>query len=165
MAEVSELIIRRCAQACCWWTATWPAPGQRGAMLLLGDTGDHPDGHRNISVDAPDLARRLARWRSQGLPTKPRCNSCRHARSGAALRPPARGQRPDADLPGRHLAGIAPRRIDDAGHAGTLLGQPRPRDPQPVGAINYAVQLLEESHELPTSDRACWKSSASRACA
>ena len=81
----------------------------------------------------------------------------------AALRPPARRQRPVADLPRRHLAALAPRRIADAGHARPLLGQPRARDPQSAGGDQLRDAVAGGiAATCPTPTAACWRSSTSR---
>ena len=155
MAETSELIIRRMR------TGVLLVDGDNGlrlaneaAMLLLGDTGDHPDGHRNISVDAPELARRLARWRSQGLPDETPLQLVpgmpevvpRFARLHAGS---------DQTLIFLDDTSLVSRRAESMTLAtlGRFSASLAHEIRNPLAAINYAVQLLEESHELPTSDR------------
>lgn len=158
MAETSELIIRRMR------TGVLLVDGDNGlrlaneaAMLLLGDAGDHPgegQGHRNISLAAPELARRLARWRSEGLPDETPLQLVpdmpevvpRFARLRAGS---------DQTLIFLDDTSLVSRRAESMTLAtlGRFSASLAHEIRNPLAAINYAVQLLEESRELPTSDR------------
>ena len=158
MAETSELIIRRMR------TGVLLVDGDNGlrlaneaAMLLLGDGGDHlgdGHGHRNISLAAPELARRLARWRREGLPDETPLQLVpdmpevvpRFARLRAGS---------DQTLIFLDDTSLVSRRAESMTLAtlGRFSASLAHEIRNPLAAINYAVQLLEESHDLPTSDR------------
>lgn len=157
LGEVNELIIRRLR------TGVLLVDGDNhvrlaneAAMLLLGDPGEGENltGLRNLDVAAPELARRLRRWRERG----------ENDESPMQFAP---------DLPEvvprftRLLAGSAQTLIflDDTSllsrqaesmtlatlgrFSASLAHEIR----NPLAAINYAVQLLEESDDVPTAER------------
>ncbi|MFC5594229.1 sensor histidine kinase [Lysobacter niastensis] len=156
LAEVSELIIRRMR------TGVLLVDGDNrlrlaneAAMLLLGDAGDAPiDGHRNILLAAPELARRLAKWRAEGLPDETPLQLVpdmpevvpRFTRMSAGS---------DQTLIFLDDTSLVSRRAESMTLAtlGRFSASLAHEIRNPLAAINYAVQLLEESHDLPTADR------------
>lgn len=157
-AEINELIIRRMR------TGVLLVDGEgrlrlanEAAMLLLGDNGEHSvghHGHRVLAIASPELARRLGRWRVEGRPDE----------SPLRLAP---------DLPEvvprftRLLAGsdqtliflddtsLVSRRAESITLAalGRFSASLAHEIRNPLAAINYAVQLLEESRDIAVSDR------------
>ena len=131
LAEVNELIIRRMR------TGVLLVDGDgrirlanEAALLLLGDARRRPAQPARGAVartGAPPAALAQRRQHDEtpmqpSAPSSPKC--CRASPACCADSDTV------ADLPRRHLAAVAPRRIADAGRAGPLLRQPRPRDPQ-----------------------------------
>jgi len=157
-AEINELIIRRMR------TGVLLVDGEgrlrlanEAAMLLLGDSGEYDGsrhGHRILAIASPELARRLSRWRVEGRPDE----------SPLQLAP---------DLPEvvprftRLLAGsdqtliflddtsLVSRRAESITLAalGRFSASLAHEIRNPLAAINYAVQLLEESRDIAISDR------------
>ncbi|BAV96578.1 sensor histidine kinase [Lysobacter enzymogenes] len=157
-AEINELIIRRMR------TGVLLVDGEgrlrlanEAAMLLLGDNGEHngsQHGHRVLAIASPELSRRLGRWRVEGRPDE----------SPLRLAP---------DLPEvvprftRLLAGsdqtliflddtsLVSRRAESITLAalGRFSASLAHEIRNPLAAINYAVQLLEESRDIAVSDR------------
>lgn len=158
-AEINELIIRRMR------TGVLLVDGEgrlrlanEAAMLLLGDNGEthapQQHGHRVLAIASPELSRRLGRWRVEGRPDE----------SPLRLAP---------DLPEvvprftRLLAGsdqtliflddtsLVSRRAESITLAalGRFSASLAHEIRNPLAAINYAVQLLEESRDIAVSDR------------
>lgn len=154
LAEINELIIRRLR------TGVLLVDGQgrlrlanEAASALLGDVDD-AYGDRNLALAMPELARRLEQWRVDGKPDE----------SPLQLGP---------DLPdvvprfARLLAGsdqtliflddtsIASRRAESMTLAtlGRFSASLAHEIRNPLAAISYAVQLLEESDEIHSGDR------------
>lgn len=156
LAEVNELIIRRLR------TGVLLVDGQgrlrlanEAATLLLGEIDDGAEhGHRDLAIAMPELARRLAQWRSDGL-----------ADDTPLLLAP--------DLPElvprftRLLAGsdqaliflddtsLVSRRAESITLAtlGRFSASLAHEIRNPLAAISYAVQLLDESLDIPAADR------------
>ncbi len=151
--EVNELIIRRLR------TGVLLVDGRNrvrlaneAAMLLLGDAGD---GHRDLEVALPELSRRLAEWRADP----------RHADETPL--------QISADQPEvvprftRLLAGsdqtlvflddtsLVSRRAESMTLAtlGRFSASLAHEIRNPLAAVSYAVQLLEESDDIRSGDR------------
>lgn len=152
LTEVNELIIRRLR------TGVLLVDGHNqvqlaneAALLLLGDTGD---GHRNLSLALPELSRRLAAWRDSGIV------------DDAPLQV-ATDQNDVIPRFTRLLAGsdqtlvflddtsLLSRRAESMTLAtlGRFSASLAHEIRNPLAAINYAVQLLEESDDIAISDR------------
>ncbi|KGM56568.1 ATPase [Lysobacter arseniciresistens ZS79] len=152
LTEVNELIIRRLR------TGVLLVDGHNrvrlaneAATLLLGDAGE---GHRDLGVALPELARRLAAWRQDG-------------RSDETPLQVAVDQPEIVPRFTRLLAGsdqtlvflddtsLVSRRAESMTLAtlGRFSASLAHEIRNPLAAINYAVQLLEESDDIATADR------------
>ncbi|WP_233433483.1 sensor histidine kinase [Lysobacter soli] len=157
LGEINELIIRRLRTG-----VLLVDRGDRirlaneAAMLLLGDAGESTDlhGQRSLAVAAPELARRLERWRQDGT----------HNDSPLQLAPDLPEVVPrftrllagseqvlvfldDTSLLSRHAESMTLATLGR--FSASLAHEIR----NPLAAINYAVQLLEESDDIPTAER------------
>ena len=156
LAEVNELIIRRLR------TGVLLVDGQgrlrlanEAATALLGEVPDGDEhGHRDLSVAMPELGRRLAKWRQDGL-------------SDDTPLPASSDQPEIVPRFTRLLAGSDQALIflDDTSllaqraesitlatlgrFSASLAHEIR----NPLAAISYAVQLLEESDDIRPADR------------
>lgn len=155
LAEVNELIIRRLR------TGVLLVDGRNqlrlaneAAMLLLSDPGNHPGEGRNLSLAAPALAKRLAAWRETGraddtalqlapdLPeVVPRFTRLRAGSDQVLI------FLDDTSIVSRQAESMTLATLGR--FSASLAHEIR----NPLAAINYAVQLLEESKDLPTSDQ------------
>ena len=154
LAEVNELIIRRLRTGVL-------LVDQRGhlrlaneaAMLLLSDEGEHPGEGRDLRLAAPTLARRLAEWRKTGhaddtplqlspeLPdVVPRFTRLRAGSDQVLI------FLDDTSIVSRQAESLTLATLGR--FSASLAHEIR----NPLAAINYAVQLLEESKDLPTAD-------------
>ncbi|MCM2321528.1 MAG: ATP-binding protein [Pseudomonas sp.] len=157
LSELNELIIRRLP------TGVLVVDGQdrlrlanEAGMLLLGDDGD-PVGeqhHRNLAIASPALARRLADWRatgradntpmqlSAGMPeVVPRFNRLLAGSEQVLV------FLDDTSLLSRHAESLTLATLGR--FSASLAHEIR----NPLAAINYAVQLLEESTDIAAADR------------
>lgn len=152
LTEVNELIIRRLR------TGVLLVDGHNrvqlaneAALLLLGDAGD---GHRDLGLALPELSRRLAEWRATGV-------------ADDAPLQVATDQNDVIPRFTRLLAGsdqtlvflddtsLLSRRAESMTLAtlGRFSASLAHEIRNPLAAITYAVQLLEESDEIAISDR------------
>jgi len=152
LTEVNELIIRRLR------TGVLLVDGHNrvrlaneAATLLLGDAGD---GHRDLAVALPELARRLTAWRHDGkadetplqiAPDQPEVVP-RFTRLLAGS---------DQTLVFLDDTSLVSRKAESMTLAtlGRFSASLAHEIRNPLAAINYAVQLLEESDDIPTADR------------
>ena len=154
LAEVNELIIRRLR------TGVLLVDGNsqlrmanEAAMLLLSDSGDHPGEGRDLRLAAPPLANRLAVWRESGraddtplqlapdLPeVVPRFTRLRAGSEQVLV------FLDDTSIVSRQAESMTLATLGR--FSASLAHEIR----NPLAAINYAVQLLEESKDLPTAD-------------
>ncbi|MDQ3510296.1 MAG: ATP-binding protein [Pseudomonadota bacterium] len=152
VVEVNELIIRRLR------TGVLLVDGHNhirlaneAATVLLGDAGD---GHRNLLVAMPELGRRLAEWREHGVsdetpllvtPDQPEVMP-RFTRLLAGS---------DQTLIFLDDTTVASRRAESMTLAtlGRFSASLAHEIRNPLAAINYAAQLLEESRHIPIADR------------
>lgn len=154
LAEVNELIIRRLR------TGVLLVDGRghlrlanEAAMLLLSDNSDHPGEGRDLQLAAPALAARLAAWRDTGraddtpvqlapdLPQViPRFTRLRAGSDQVLI------FLDDTSMVSRQAESLTLATLGR--FSASLAHEIR----NPLAAINYAVQLLEESKELPTAD-------------
>lgn len=152
LTEVNELIIRRLR------TGVLLVDGHNrvtlaneAATLLLGDAGE---GHRDLGVALPELARRLAVWRHDGSanedpiqisPDQPEVVP-RFTRLLAGS---------DQTLVFLDDTSLVSRRAESMTLAtlGRFSASLAHEIRNPLAAINYAVQLLEESDDVATADR------------
>lgn len=157
MGEINELIIRRLRTGVLLVDRTdCIRLANEAAMLLLGDAGESTDlhGRRSLEIAAPELARRLQRWRRDGS----------HNDSPVQLAPDLPEVVPrftrllagseqvlvfldDTSLLSRHAESMTLATLGR--FSASLAHEIR----NPLAAINYAVQLLEESDDVPTAER------------
>lgn len=155
LAEVNELIIRRLR------TGVLLVDGHNhlrlaneAAMLLLSDRGAHPGEGRDLLLAAPTLAKRLKAWRDTGhaddtplqlapdLPeVVPRFTRLRAGSDQVLI------FLDDTSIVSRQAESMTLATLGR--FSASLAHEIR----NPLAAINYAVQLLEESKDLPTSDQ------------
>src|SRR5690606_6232023 len=152
LAEVSELVLRRLP------TGVLLVDGDNAirmsneaAMVQLGDTGD---GRRALDTLAPELAARLERWRGDGTADD------HPIRFGAALPevvPRFNRLRAGSDhvLVFLDDTALVSRRAESITLAtlGRFSASLAHEIRNPLAAINYAVQLLDESAPLDDADR------------
>ncbi|MDB6163755.1 MAG: sensor histidine kinase [Xanthomonadaceae bacterium] len=152
LAEINELIIRRMR------TGVVVVDGEgrlrlanEAALLLLGEAGE---GERNLVVAAPELARRLGKWREDGA------NDDTPMRLGAeqaeVLPRFARLlANSDAALVFLDDTSMVSRRAESMTLAtlGRFSASLAHEIRNPLAAISYATQLLEESRDIVDCDR------------
>ena len=154
LAEVNELIIRRLRTG----VLLVDNRGQlrlanEAAMLLLSDTSDHPGEGRDLQLAAPALAKCLQVWRDTGrtddtplqlapdLPdVVPRFTRLRAGSDQVLV------FLDDTSIVSRQAETMTLATLGR--FSASLAHEIR----NPLAAINYAVQLLEESKDLPTAD-------------
>jgi two-component system sensor histidine kinase PilS (NtrC family) len=152
LAEINELIIRRMR------TGVIVVDGDGGlrlaneaALLLLGEAGE---GERNLGLAAPELARRLQKWHQDGL----------HDDTPLRLGPDQADVLPrfarllansDATLVFLDDTSLVSRRAESMTLAtlGRFSASLAHEIRNPLAAITYATQLLEESKDLSDGDR------------
>ena len=152
LAEINELIIRRMR------TGVIVVDGDGGlrlaneaALLLLGEAGE---GERNLGLAAPELARRLQKWQQDGT----------HDDTPLRLGPEQADVLPrfarllansDATLVFLDDTSLVSRRAESMTLAtlGRFSASLAHEIRNPLAAITYATQLLEESKELSDGDR------------
>ncbi|GAB3363192.1 HAMP domain-containing sensor histidine kinase [Lysobacter rhizosphaerae] len=154
LAEVNELIIRRLRTGVLLVDKHGHLRlANEAAMLLLSDSGDHPGEGRNLQVAAPALAKRLEVWRESSraddtplqlapdLPeVVPRFTRLRAGSEQVLV------FLDDTSIVSRQVESMTLATLGR--FSASLAHEIR----NPLAAINYAVQLLEESKELPTAD-------------
>ena len=152
LAEVSELIIRRMRTGVVLVGSEGDIRlANEAAMLHLGEAGD---GHRSLATTAPALARRLQAWQASGHvdPTP------------LTLQPDLPEVLPrftrllgdgDQVLVFLDDAELASRRAETLTLAtlGRFSASLAHEIRNPLAAISYATQLLEESHDIVEGDR------------
>lgn len=155
LSEVNELIIRRLR------TGVLLVDGEdnirlanEAASLLMGDAGDaDAQGVRHLGVAMPELARRLQRWRTGDTDTSPMLI----APDQPEVVPRFTRLLADGDQVLVFLDDtvLAARRAESLTLAtlGRFSASLAHEIRNPLAAINYAVQLLEESPDIPTPDR------------
>ncbi|GAB3378713.1 sensor histidine kinase [Lysobacter fragariae] len=154
LAEVNELIIRRLRTGVLLVDGTSQLRlANEAAMLLLNDAGDHPGEGRDLLISAPVLAQRLEAWRKDGrsdetplqlapdLPhVVPRFTRLRAGSEQVLI------FLDDTSMVSRQAESLTLATLGR--FSASLAHEIR----NPLAAINYAVQLLEESKDLPTAD-------------
>jgi len=155
--EINELIIRRMRTGVLVVDAdNHIRLANEAASLLLGDSGDGSDDGKGVSLlhAAPELARRLQRWRNgwqtdespmQFSPDQPEVQP-RFARLLADS---------ETSLIFLDDATVVSRRAESLTLAalGRFSASLAHEIRNPLAAINYAVQLLEESQQIVDGDR------------
>ncbi|WP_052108042.1 sensor histidine kinase [Aerolutibacter daejeonensis] len=155
LTEVNELIIRRMR------TGVLLVDGQdnirlanEAASLLMGDAGD-ADAHgvRHLGLAMPELARRLKQWRAGDTESSPMLI----APDQPEVVPRFTRLLANSDQVLIFLddTALAARRAESLTLAtlGRFSASLAHEIRNPLAAINYAVQLLEESPDIPTADR------------
>jgi two-component system sensor histidine kinase PilS (NtrC family) len=151
LAEINELIIRRMRNG----VIVVDAEGRlrlanEAALLLLGEAGE---GERNLAVAAPELARRLAKWREDGN------NDDTPLRLGPEAEVLPRFARllanSEAALVFLDDTSMVSRRAESMTLAtlGRFSASLAHEIRNPLAAISYATQLLEESRDIVDGDR------------
>lgn len=155
LAQVNELIIRRLR------TGVLLVDGQgrmrlanEAAVALIGDVGDEESGYRELAVAVPELGRRLSEWRAMGrsddsplriapnlpdvIPRFARLQS--HSDQALVFLD-------DTSLVSQRAESITLATLGR--FSASLAHEIR----NPLAAINYAVQLLQESDDIRAADR------------
>ncbi len=158
LGELNELIIRRLRTGVLLIDRDDHIRlANEAASLLLGDAGDDSTdlyGRRSLAVAAPELSRRLARWRETGsaddtplqlasdLPeVVPRFTRLLAGSDQVLV------FLDDTSLLSRHAESMTLATLGR--FSASLAHEIR----NPLAAINYAVQLMEESDDIPTAER------------
>ena len=152
LAEVSELILRRLRTGVLLVDgANEVRLANEAAMILLGETGDR---QHNLSLLAPELAARLDRWRSDGTADDA---PLRFAADLPEVVPRFTRLLADTEHALVFLDDISlvSRRAESITLAtlGRFSASLAHEIRNPLAAINYAVQLLDESAPLDDADR------------
>ena len=152
LAEVSELILRRLRTGVLLVDgANDVRLANEAAMILLGETGDR---QRNLSLVAPELATRRDRWRSEGVADDA---PLRFAADLPEVVPRFTRLLADSEHALVFLDDISlvSRRAESITLAtlGRFSASLAHEIRNPLAAINYAVQLLDESAPLDDADR------------
>ncbi|GAB3098085.1 sensor histidine kinase [Lysobacter terrae] len=155
LAEVNELIIRRLRTGVLLVDdRNQLRLANEAAMLLLSDHGDHPGEGRDILLAAPALAQRLTTWRETGRADD---RSLQLAPDMPEVVPRFTRLRAGSDQVLIFLddTSIVSRQAETMTLAtlGRFSASLAHEIRNPLAAINYAVQLLEESKDLPTADQ------------
>ncbi len=151
LAEVSELIIRRMRTGVLLvGSDNRIRLANEAAMLLLGDD----DGDRHLDLVAPELARRLQRWRRDGVLDE---TPLRLAADLPEILPRFTRLLADGDQSLVFLDDTSQlsRRAESMTLAtlGRFSASLAHEIRNPLAAISYATQLLEESRAIPEADR------------
>ncbi|RNF84548.1 PAS domain-containing sensor histidine kinase [Lysobacter psychrotolerans] len=152
LVEVNELIIRRLR------TGVLLVDGDNhvrlaneAATLLLGDAGD---GRRDLAIALPELSRRLAQWRSDGRSDE---NPLQIAPDQPEVVPRFTRLLAGSDQTLVFLddTSLASRKAESLTLAtlGRFSASLAHEIRNPLAAISYSVQLLEESHDIRPADR------------
>src|SRR5690606_21508020 len=154
LVEINELIIRRMRTGVLVVDGdTRITLANEAAMLLLGDAAPDPHDGR-LATAAPELARRLQRWRegaeTDGSPLQLRPDQ-------AEVQPRFARLLADSDLSLVFLddATVVSRRAESLTLAamGRFSASLAHEIRNPLAAISYAVQLLQESRGMDEGDR------------
>ena len=150
LAAVNELIIRRLHAGVLLVDGEGHVQlANEAAAALLGDTGG-----RSIDLIAPEVARRLRHWRAHG---KASDAPLRLGSDQAEVLPRFAGLLGNSDIALVFLddASQVSRRAESLTLAtlGRFSASLAHEIRNPLAAINYAVQLLEESPNIPAGDR------------
>ncbi len=152
LAEINELIIRRMR------TGVVVVDGEgrlrlanEAALLLLGEAGD---GERNLALAAPELSQRLRKWQQDGSSddTPMRMGP---EQSEVLPRFARLLANSDASLVFLDDTSLVSRRAESMTLAtlGRFSASLAHEIRNPLAAISYATQLLEESREIVDGDR------------
>lgn len=155
LAQVNELIIRRLRTGVLLVDGSGRMRlANEAATALVGDVGDELHGFRELTVAVPELARRLAAWRANGdasdeplrvSPDQPDVIP-RFARLQANS-DQALVFLDDTSLVSQRAESITLATLGR--FSASLAHEIR----NPLAAISYAVQLLEESNDIQLADR------------
>lgn len=152
LAEINELIIRRMRTGVLLVDAEDEIRlANEAAMTHLGDAGE---GRRLLATAAPELDKRLQRWLKDG---KPDATPLQIAPGMPEVLPRFASLLADGDQVLVFLDDVelASRRAETLTLAtlGRFSASLAHEIRNPLAAISYATQLLEESKDLPESDR------------
>ena len=154
LAQVNELIIRRLR------TGVLLVDGQgrmrlanEAAIALIGDVGDDESGYRELSVAVPELGRRLAEWRAMGRSDD---SPLRVAADQPDVIPRFARLQAHSDQALIFLddTSLVSQRAESITLAtlGRFSASLAHEIRNPLAAINYAVQLLQESEDIRAAD-------------
>lgn len=154
LAEVNELIIRRLRTGVLLVDhRNHLRLANEAAMQLLSDPGEHPGEGRDLQLAAPALAKRLLAWRDSGRADD---TPLQLAPDMPEVVPRFTRLRAGSDQVLIFLddTSIVSRQVESMTLAtlGRFSASLAHEIRNPLAAINYAVQLLEESKDLPTAD-------------
>ena len=152
MAEVNELIIRRMRTGVLLIEGDGEIRlANEAAMLQLGHSGE---GRRTLATAAPELARRLHRWQHDG-DGEPTPLQLTPDLPEVLPRFPRLLAGSDQVLVFLDDASLASRRAESLTLAtlGRFSASLAHEIRNPLAAISYATQLLEESRDIPEADR------------
>ncbi|WP_460830862.1 sensor histidine kinase [Lysobacter humi (ex Lee et al. 2017)] len=155
LAQVNELIIRRLR------TGVLLVDGggrmrlaNEAASALLGDIGDSLHGYRELTVAVPELGRRLAQWRESGVVDE---SPLRVAPDQPDVIPRFARLQANSDQVLVFLddTSLVSQRAESITLAtlGRFSASLAHEIRNPLAAIRYAVQLLEESEDIRPADR------------
>jgi two-component system sensor histidine kinase PilS (NtrC family) len=155
LAQVNELIIRRLRTGVLLVDgAGRMRMANEAAVALLGDIGDGLHGYRELAVAVPELGRRLSDWRSIGRSDD---SPVRIAPDQPDVIPRFARLQAHSDYALVFLddTSLVSQRAESITLAtlGRFSASLAHEIRNPLAAINYAVQLLEESNDIRPGDR------------
>jgi two-component system sensor histidine kinase PilS (NtrC family) len=155
LAQVNELIIRRLRTGVLLVDGSGRMKlANEAATALLGDVGDDVHGYRELTVAAPELGRRLAAWRQNGNvdDTPLRLAADQPDVIPRFTRLQANSEQALVFLDDTSLVSQRAESITLA-TLGRFSASLAHEIRNPLAAMSYAVQLLEESDDIRPADR------------
>jgi two-component system sensor histidine kinase PilS (NtrC family) len=155
LAQVNELIIRRLRTGVLLVDGSGRMKlANEAATTLLGDIGDDVHGYRELTVAVPELGRRLAAWRATGSVDD---TPLRLAADQPDVIPRFTRLQANSDQALVFLddTSLVSQRAESITLAtlGRFSASLAHEIRNPLAAISYAVQLLEESDDIRPADR------------
>jgi two-component system sensor histidine kinase PilS (NtrC family) len=155
LAQVNELIIRRLRTGVLLVDGSGRMKlANEAATALLGEVGDDVHGYRELAVAAPELGRRLDAWRANGSvdDTPLRLTADQSDVIPRFTRLQANSEQALVFLDDTSLVSQRAESITLA-TLGRFSASLAHEIRNPLAAMNYAVQLLEESDDIRPADR------------
>lgn len=155
LAQVNELIIRRLRTGVLLVDGSGRMKlANEAATSLLGDVGDEIHGFRELAVAVPELGRRLQKWRETGVVDD---TSLRIAADQPDVIPRFTRLQANSDQTLVFLddTSLLSQRAESITLAtlGRFSASLAHEIRNPLAAMSYAVQLLEESDDIRVADR------------